>query len=225
MFMILTPIPPKGATNIVVVDQSTIGFQNPTPTQIAEIQYAVNYDLYSHWTISRSQRGWTTVRLADVAHPPVLGEWVVTLSDYTDDPGAGGYHGTASGVPWAKVFAGTLQSFQRSVTEGLSHEIFEMCVNPDLLTLIVSYPGTGMAGYYQYEVCDYNAAASSNRTFPGLAGSSLASYVYPGFFVPGTSAPVDRTNHFSQALAGTQPVGQPFPWNSSNPCPSGYICQ
>jgi hypothetical protein len=121
--------------------------------------------------------------------------WIAVL-DNSDVAGALGYHDiTTQGLPLGKVFAQTSALDGTSWTVDLSHELLEMCGDPDInLTALIDSSASQYYGkFVAYEVGD----PCEDDSFGYKIGNVLVSdFVFPSYFEGfRTSGPFDYTGN------------------------------
>lgn len=89
---------------------------------------------YNQHVRQLSSIGWPFYAEAYCPTTPDARDWVVYLTDYTDDPGALAYHTTTStGMPVGYVFVRTCMEANASWTVAFSHECDEMLGDPTII--------------------------------------------------------------------------------------------
>lgn len=116
---------------------------------------------------------------------------LIYVFDDSDTAGALGYHDvTPSGQPYAKIFAKTCLDAGVSVSSCLSHELLELCGDPDASV----FRGPAPDGYeYAQELCD--AVEADSYTVEGV---ELSNFVLPAFFGSDQTARVDYLGRLSR---------------------------
>lgn len=181
---------PPAATQIAVVNQSQVD-NGALATYLPYFQQAVD-QLCSHW-------GCHAVLSLGA---PSAGEWVATLNQTSDVPGAIGYHTEVGGVPTAYV------SVQTAVQNGLpwgvvfTHELDEMLVDPEAAAADNTYcttdPGTGMetnCQFYMREVGD-----PVQGYWYRLGPVRVTDFVTPAWFESDARGPYDALRKLSAPL-------------------------
>jgi hypothetical protein len=125
----------------------------------------------------------------------------IFLLDYTDSPGALGYHYEESGLAIGKVFAKTIlgyggailykDSTTFTVSQCLCHELLEMIGNNETNKWYLDNNGIFWAG----ELCDPVESNLIIYTLPGNIKVALSDYVLPNWFSPdSTIRPFNKLN-------------------------------
>lgn len=110
-----------GLTVYIKNDSSTVS-DAALANALPAFQAAVSRDFAPYWSVD--------AKLVVTDTPPE-GGWVIDLLDYTDSPGALGYHdGSKDLTPYARVFAATSREYKCSWQSVLTHELFEMLADP-----------------------------------------------------------------------------------------------
>ena len=127
---------------IYVVNSSTNVTDASVQDALPAFQDAANLDFAPLWSTPQVSLVETT------ADQVPAGAWSLTLSDYADVMGAGGYHSVANNdTPYAKVFTQEGLNWQLVFT----HELFEMLADPHVDR--ATYMNQGST-FYALEVAD-----------------------------------------------------------------------
>lgn len=137
--------------------------------------------------------GWPTPKLTFLPDERfILQEMdLIYIFDTSDSAGALGYHDvTPSGQPYAKIFARDTMQNGSSVSSCLSHEVLELCGDPECDVYVPSTDGFD----YAQELCD---AVESDLY--GIEGVEVSNFVTPSFF-GGGPAPFDYLGKLTRAF-------------------------
>lgn len=137
----------------------------------------------------------TSTKLAFSPFPPAKSEVLHIVDEDTKAPGALGYHDVASGVPYGRVLAKTTLKANFSLSVTITHELFEMAVDPYTNDAVkVSrywYP------FYLQETGDPVESDQFGYTRDGVL---ISDFVLPKWFRVGSSGPWDFARHTTRPL-------------------------
>src|SRR5438270_2619132 len=113
--------------DIAVINESTVLTDSDIKMAMPAFQKAVNEDFEPLWNIG--------CNLNFVGRDnPLPGQWWIAILDNTDQADALAYHDlTPEGLPISKVFAKTELDAGTSWTVALSHELWEMLADPEIV--------------------------------------------------------------------------------------------
>jgi hypothetical protein len=173
---------------IAVQNCSTVTTDSDASNWVAAIQVALDSNFSPAWDLPAQ----LVFIPSDMSIPIPPGAWNVFLLDNSDMQGALGYHGLdGNGLPFARAFIADDLAAGASPTVTLSHEIFEMLVDP-YIQLLAGDPTQGQL-VPTYEVGDPVEADANGYLINGVL---ISDFALPSWFtVPGTVAgPFDFTN-------------------------------
>lgn len=192
---------------IDIINQSTVSQVSDGLCKyvVNALQVQVSRDVYPVWGVNAQlhfiPRGGT----------PDPNHWHLVLLDNSDQAGALGYHDfTANGLPLGKAFVGDDIKDGVSWTVTISHELLEMLIDPYIDATVFNQSGTATGVLYAYEICDaceadnfgYIIMVPTNTT-PAWFHILVSDFVFPGWFIPGTTGKVD----FMGVLGGALQLG------------------
>lgn len=151
----------------VVNNSEVIRVMNAQQKQINEHFFPV-WDLYAKLEFFQNQQ--------DI--PPEY--YQISILDDSDQANALGYHSLTSwGMPFARVFARTLQNYGIPWSLTFSHEVLEMIVDPyaDVSVFVRDTPTTGIIVFY--EMVDPCQSLQHSYTIDGV---TVADFVFPEWF-------------------------------------------
>lgn len=127
------------------------------------------------------------------------GAIVIHLIDRPDIPNALAYHYVKDGVPYAKIFIGTSRYYGYSWTVALTHELWEMLVDPVVVRTEQSPDGRIWAG----EVADPVEADSLGYTRKGANGKPvlISDFITEKWFGAEQVGDYDFAHHVQDPLA------------------------
>lgn len=159
---------------------------------------ATHYDFAPLWKID--------ARLVFIGSAPApVGAITMTIVDQGPVKGALAYHELVNGVPDSIIYAGTSKYYGFSWTVGFTHELWEMLVNPDVLSTMQQQipagtyaPGTIWAN----EVADPVESDADAYARPGADGKPvlISDFVTQKWFGALSAGPYDFANHVQQPL-------------------------
>ena len=182
----------------------------------------INYTIFNQSTIVNSVNLQNMVKAINLFLGTVCSDWgfaptqliigsggshpnnSIYLMDYTDSPGALGYHDEITGKAYAKIFAKTIvgyggailykDAFTFTVASVLCHELLEMMGNNQVSRWCLDNDGVLWAN----ELCDAVESNIITYTLPGNIKVALTDYVLPSWFSPDTVArPFNKLNTLS----------------------------
>jgi len=161
-------------TTIAIKNMSTAVTSQQLANVVIALQTQVNRDWARYWGSSAIITG-----LNKNQNIPA-GAWPLYLMDYTDSPGALGYHTeTANGVPWGRVFVKTAQQLGYSWTVTLSHELLEMLGDPNICLTAMNQTSDTQGTIYALEVGDPCEADAMGYRINNIL---LSDFVTPAWF-------------------------------------------
>ncbi len=131
-----------GVPNIAVMNHATVDLGAPLDKMVAALQKAYDQFFLPVWGYP------VKLYIAQQAKP---GDWQIVFLDNADDSGALGYHDlTANGQPVSKVFVKDTIKNGDKVSVTVSHELFEMAIDP----IANLWADAGNGTDYAYEMSD-----------------------------------------------------------------------
>lgn len=189
---------------IYIRNTSTVFPQAQLVNEVKAYQDAFTYDFNPVWG--------TNTNIVLSQFPPARTQ-VLTIVNEANAPGALGYHDVARGaIPFGVVMAKTIQDSKGSVSATITHELFEMAVDPLVNDAVkVSnyyYP------FYLQETADPVEADKNDYGRVGVNGSTvlLSDFVTPNWFRAGSPGPWDFTKQIQRPLQ-ILPGGYQIAWN------------
>jgi hypothetical protein len=175
---------------VAIINNSTAVSDADVQNWVAAFQAAVDNDFGPAWDLPAQ----LTFVPSDGSVPVPAGAWSLFLLDNSDQQGALGYHGIdANGLPFAKAFVADDIAAGFSPTVTITHELFEMLVDP-YIQLLAGDPTQGQP-VPVYEVGDPVEADANGYTRNGVLISDFAT---PAWFTSGgVPGPFDFTNQTS----------------------------
>jgi hypothetical protein len=174
---------------IAVLNRSTV----TTDDQVRAIVEASQQDLNENFA-----PGWDIVptHLTAVPHDDLeswKGKPNLVVLDTSDEANALGYHDfTPEGLPLGKAFAKTDQMYGAKLSVTLTHELWEMLIDPNI-RLMVEDDKRGV--FVAYESAD---SVEADELAHDVNGIAISNFVLPNFFVRGMSGPYDFGHVLSQ---------------------------
>jgi hypothetical protein len=210
------------AQTIYIRNISSVVTNADIQAQLPAYQDAFSQDFDPAW--------WTDIKLAFSPFPPVKSTVLNIRDTDANAPGALGYHGVATGgIPYGVALAKTVQDYNASLSVTITHELFEMAVDPFVNDAVkVSryyYP------FFMQETADPVEAernAYFRQTSTGLS-VLISDFVLPKWFRAGSSGPWDFTRHTTAPLQ-ILPGGYQIAWNRmagkwTHLCAPGEYCR
>jgi hypothetical protein len=167
---------------ICVLNRSSVA----TDDEVRAIAEASQQDLTENfapaWEINPT-------RLTFVPHDDLTswkGKPNLVVLDTSDEANALGYHDfTPEGLPLGKAFAKTDQMYGSKLSVTLTHELWEMLIDPNI-RLCVQDDRRGV--FVAYESSD---AVEADNLAHEVNGISISNFVLPNYFVNGAPGPYD----------------------------------
>lgn len=124
-------------------------------------------------------------------------DWVCSVKDTTDQPGALGYHDVSGGdVPRMYVFAATCRQNGVNPSTTISHEVLEALGDP-LIELCAQQDARTL---YAFEACDAVEQSSYPIDDPQTGQAvEVSNFVLPAWFQPGNPGPWDHLGKLTSA--------------------------
>ena len=193
------------AQTIYIRNISTVVTNADIQAQMPAFQDAFTQDFDPAW--------WTDIHLAFSPFPPAKST-VLNITDMdANAPGAFGYHDVATGaIPYGVVLAQTTQQYGVSLSEVITHELFEMAVDP------FTNDAVKVSRYYYpfwlQETADPVESSRNDyfRQTPAGLSVLISDFVLPKWFRAGSSGPWDFTRHTTAPLQ-ILPGGYQIAWS------------
>jgi hypothetical protein len=184
--------------NVVLTDHSSAGVPQATMQQIAAaLQQQVDGDFAPVWGVRAD------IAVLAAGSPVPAGAWPIKIMD--DIGGAGGVHLDDQGQPYAEAVNGAELSI------AISHELLEMLADPwgNRFTPAADIDprSDGHQVFYLVEVGD-PCEVSSYR----INGVAVSDFIFPSFYDPQATGPVDFLGVLSGPLPQTVPRGCYISW-------------
>jgi hypothetical protein len=161
--------------NVTIVNQSS---KSNDELNLQNIITAINVHA------QKLKKYWDVDFIVTLANSPDV-SYNVYLLDHSDVGGALGYHDIADdGTPYAKVFVLDAINDNVPISVVLSHEIYEMIVNPYVNRFSCNVLRSFLVRFYFVEICDPVESVSIN-----VNNIPLSDFVYPSFY--GGNSPYD----------------------------------
>jgi hypothetical protein len=188
---------------VAIVNHSTVVSDREVTAAVHALQLQVSNHFEPHWNAgaallvvhSTPAGNAGAMRAAKLAQQLPAGAWLLSILDDSDQADALGYHELdAKGIPNGKVFAKTDRENKLSWTVTASHELLEMLGDPYAnLCVQVAKDGTALA----YETGD---AVEDDRFGYKIGKVLVSDFVYPSWFIAGSSGPWDYGGHCTAPL-------------------------
>jgi hypothetical protein len=203
------------AGTIYVRNASTVYTWNDLARDAAAINDALVYDFDPAWG--------TDTRLVTSPFPPAKSQVVTIVNTSKAAPDALGYHDVATGaVPYGVVMASTTLKAGAAVSSVLSHEVFEMAVDP------LTFEAVKVARYTYPFYLEETADPVESESFAySRGGVRISDFVLPNWFRVGSPGPWDFTRHVArplQILRGGYQIAWTRTGKEVTLCPGGSLC-
>lgn len=188
--------------NLAVVNESSVLDAPTVKNYVAAQQIQIDRDFYPKYGID------AIISFYDTLAAVPATSWLIALLDNSDQAGALGYHETTNtGLPLAKIFAKTDQTYKLNWTITASHEVMETLADPEInLTVLEPPSGRTPPRLWAYEACDAVEADAMGYavTAPNGISVMMSNFVLPSYFTLGSPGPWD----FQKLLTGPFTIGK-----------------
>jgi hypothetical protein len=173
-----------GVPNVAVINHATVDLGAPLDKMVAALQKAYDQFFVPVWGYPLK------LTIAQQAKPD---DWQIVFLDNADDSGALGYHDlTANGQPISKVFVKDTIKNGDKVSVTVSHELFEMAIDP----IANLWADAGNGTDYAYEMSD----PVEEDVFL-VDGIEISNFVHPSWFEPFRHPVGTRFDHLGKLKA------------------------
>jgi hypothetical protein len=210
------------AQTIYVRNISTVLTDAQVQQQMPTFQDAFTLDFNPAWG--------TNTTLAFSPFPPARATVLTIVDEDAQTPGALGYHDVAKGsIPYGVVLAKTALDGGYSVSVTITHELFEMAVDPftnDAVKVSRYY-----FPFFLQETADPVEADRLGylRTTPAGASVLISDFILPHWFRAGSPGPWDFARHTIRALqilkGGYQLAWSRVSQSWTHVCAAGEVCR
>lgn len=183
---------------IAVINATTLLTDADVRAMTAACQTQITRDFYPAWGVPAA-----LYFVARGARPPRDWWWLSVLDD-ADAAHALGYHDiTPTGQPLGKVFVRPTLADGVQVSGVLSHELLEMCADPDVNLLVQD--ARDLQVFWAYEVCD---AVQSDALGYRINNILVSDFVLPEYFETfRRGVKTDFLGHLTAPVATLAPGG------------------
>lgn len=166
---------------IAVLNRSTVA----TDDEVHAIVDAAQQDLDNNFAAAWNTH--STLRFVSKGDEESWkGKANLLVLDTSDEANALGYHDfTPEGLPLGKAFAKTDQQYGAKLSVTLTHELWEMVVDPNIRLLVQDDQRNIFVAYESADSVEADELAHD------VNGIAISNFVLPNFFVRGTPGPYD----------------------------------
>jgi hypothetical protein len=204
------------AQTIYIRNISSVVTNTDIQAQMPVFQDAFTQDFDPAWG--------TGTKLVFSPFPPAKTEVLHIVDEDTKAPGALGYHDVSRGIPYGRVLAKTTLDNNFSLSVTITHELFEMAVDP------FTNDAVKVSRYY-YPFWLQETADPVERDSQGYLrdGVLISDFVLPHWFRAGSAGPWDFARHTTAPLQ-ILPGGYQIAWNRmaeqwTHLCAPGEYCR
>ncbi len=182
-----TPKPPTppvllspALAHVAIWNRSTVLSDAQVQAAVPSFQTAVSRDFAPAWK--------TDAMLAFVpkAGTPDPASWIIQILDDSTQRGMLGYHSvSATNVPDGFVYARTDQQYGLNWTVTLTHELFELLLDPYAVACIFDQSSDTAGRILPYEACD---ACESDEWAYDINGTKISDFILPAWLDSSLSA-------------------------------------